>query len=220
MPPPRRAMRDEDKQRRREAIQAAALALFARQPYESISMSGIARACGLAKGTLYLYFRTREELFLALLGAALRDWAAAVQAGLADEGPLTPETLSARLLASLEPRPQLLRLLAILHTVLERNLGLEAARAFKLELLELASAIGARLEQRLPGLAPGEGLRLLLRVHALIIGLQQQAEPSPVMAEILAEPALAPLRVDFRTDFEISLLALLRGLTHDTECSP
>ena len=61
-----RAMLEEDKQLRRQAILAAAAALLAQHPERLPSVEDVARQSGLAKGTMYLYFRTREEIYLAV----------------------------------------------------------------------------------------------------------------------------------------------------------
>ena len=49
-------------ERRREILRGAALA-FARGGYDATNMDQIARACGLAKGHIYHYFRSKEEIF-------------------------------------------------------------------------------------------------------------------------------------------------------------
>ncbi len=58
------ARRDEEKEQRRQLILDAALRLFASNAYHRVTMAGIAREVGLAKGTLYLYFATKESVFL------------------------------------------------------------------------------------------------------------------------------------------------------------
>jgi AcrR family transcriptional regulator len=42
--------------------------------YEAFSMSHLAKKAGVAKGTLYLYFETREEIFLTLYEQSLIRW--------------------------------------------------------------------------------------------------------------------------------------------------
>lgn len=54
-----------DSKRRR--ILAAALRLFARQPYQAVTMDRVAQDAGVAKGTLYLYFSSKEALYLGIL---------------------------------------------------------------------------------------------------------------------------------------------------------
>src|SRR5262245_12362799 len=52
---------------RRTAILEAARTVFARQGYERTVVEDIALQAGLGKGTLYLYFRSKEEIYLAAL---------------------------------------------------------------------------------------------------------------------------------------------------------
>jgi AcrR family transcriptional regulator len=49
-------------ERRREILMGAARA-FAHGGYDATNMDQIARACGLAKGHIYHYFRSKEEIF-------------------------------------------------------------------------------------------------------------------------------------------------------------
>jgi AcrR family transcriptional regulator len=51
---------------RREQILAAGLACFARSGYHAATMADVAAEAGVSKGTPYLYFTTKEALFLAL----------------------------------------------------------------------------------------------------------------------------------------------------------
>lgn len=51
---------------RREQIIAAGLACFARSGYHAATMADVAAQAGVSKGTPYLYFASKEELFLAL----------------------------------------------------------------------------------------------------------------------------------------------------------
>lgn len=52
---------------RRACILNAARCVFARQGYAGTVVDDIAGQAGIAKGTLYLYFKSKEEIFLAAL---------------------------------------------------------------------------------------------------------------------------------------------------------
>lgn len=52
---------------RQQEILAAAQAVFAEQGFHGATMDDIAARAGLAKGTLYLYFASKRELFLSVL---------------------------------------------------------------------------------------------------------------------------------------------------------
>ncbi len=56
--------------RHREILQAAR-SLFARLGYSATSVDDIAQEAGVAKGTVYLYFKSKEEVFAALLARDL-----------------------------------------------------------------------------------------------------------------------------------------------------
>lgn len=51
----------------REKIKVAALELFRRYSYVKTSVSDIASASGIGKGTIYLSFKTKEEILFSLL---------------------------------------------------------------------------------------------------------------------------------------------------------
>jgi AcrR family transcriptional regulator len=52
---------------RRDSILSAARWVFARQGYAETLVDDIADQAGIAKGTLYLYFRSKEEIYMAAL---------------------------------------------------------------------------------------------------------------------------------------------------------
>lgn len=204
-------MRPEQKAERRDALLDAGRNLLAYKALEQISVAGIARDAGVAKGTFYLYFDTKEALFLALVRAELGAWFAAVDAGLGDiQIKASADGVADQVVSALRARPLLPRLLAVLHTVLEHNIGYATARDFKCWLYERSQHTGALLQAFLPFLKAGEGVLLILRMHALVIGFQHAANPAPIVREVLdAEPQLAAA---FDVDFFEGLAAALRLL--------
>ncbi|HEY9838988.1 MAG: TetR family transcriptional regulator [Candidatus Sericytochromatia bacterium] len=198
----------EAKALRRQAILDAARAIFAGMAYAEIRVQDIVSATGLAKGTFYLYFQSKESLFLALLLDELKAWF--------DELELQPAGLSearlARLLTdTLVARPLLRRLLGLLHNVLEAGLDVASALSFKQQLAGLMAPMAFKLEQALPVLESGDGARLLLNLHAIVIGLEQMAPTGPVLKDVLARPELSFLEQDFKTELEQMLVRLLAG---------
>lgn len=206
-----RARNEEDKLARREAILAVACRSLGRRQFARVTMAEIADRCGLAKGTLYLYFGTKEELFLAALELELAAWFDAVAGELLAKGRTDPRTFAELVARTLAARETLVDLLPLLHTVLEQNIDAETALRFKRMLRDKLVAGAAVVERALP-LAHGDGVRLLLRTHALVVGLRQMSDPPPAIAEVLARPELHPLQIDFATELTESLTALVRGM--------
>lgn len=205
----KRARRNEDKEARRQVILGAAAKLFETSDYGAITMAQVAQTSGLAKGTVYLYFPSKEALFLAHFLVQLRVWLAEVDKIMGQHPTITPKTIAEDISQTLGRRPDLVRLLALLHSVLEVNLSADTARAFKSELLDMVVDAGARLEERLPSLPKGQGLRYYVRLNAFVVGLAQVAFPVGAVAEILQEPKFQPLRLDFDRGLRQAAEALL-----------
>jgi AcrR family transcriptional regulator len=210
----RRARSDEDKQERRQGILDVAMAAYEENPsFAAFTMSALAERCGLAKGTLYLYFRTKEEVFLALIDARFVEWFDEIDAGLdEDGGAWTGERAVEVLMRTTRRHTTLARLLSILGSVVEQNVPFEAALAFKQRTYARAAATGLRLERRLPFLAPGAGTWLLVWLHGLVIGFWQLHEPSETIRRIMQRPEMEMGRLDFDRDLGALLRTLLRGM--------
>ena len=67
----RGAPRAQEPAERRAAILDAALAEFAARGFADTRLDDVARHAGIAKGTIYLYFRDKENLFQELVRAKL-----------------------------------------------------------------------------------------------------------------------------------------------------
>jgi len=68
---------------KRERIIEAGLKLFANESYQAVTMDRVAEAAGVAKGTLYLYFQSKEDLYLGILTDGMESMARNYQASLA-----------------------------------------------------------------------------------------------------------------------------------------
>lgn len=210
----RRAVTDEQKALRRQFILDAAWTLFQQRTYDEITVADVARAAGLAKGTVYLYFNSKEALFLAVEEQQLNAWFDDVADRLREmKSGCTIAGLAGLICASIGQRPGLARLMPILHVTLEHNIEYDTALAFKQMLLRRVVEIGALLEVCLPALRPGMGAALVMQAYTYIIGLQQMTDPAPVVKALIErEPEMAPFRLDFTDECARMLIALLRGI--------
>src|SRR5271169_2033976 len=84
-PQPRSGVRKERSAARREAILSAALDEFSSRGFEAARLDDVAKRAGVAKGTIYLYFRDKESLFQELIRAMLTPLIGTIEAlGAAD----------------------------------------------------------------------------------------------------------------------------------------
>jgi len=77
--PNTRLRREKEAEARRTAIIEAAWVSFLSKGIAGTTMNDIARRCNLAKGTLYLYFTSKEEIAFTLLVRATEDLLAALR---------------------------------------------------------------------------------------------------------------------------------------------
>ncbi|MEP4149455.1 MAG: TetR/AcrR family transcriptional regulator [Halioglobus sp.] len=120
----KRANTDDQKSFRRQQILDAAEAHFHDVGYEAFSMGKLARLAGVVKGTLYLYFKTREEVLLTLYNQSILRWSQVFM------GSLTPDmtdhdyvtTLYSTAMADGSFVPLLIRL----EHVIEHNVAIDS----------------------------------------------------------------------------------------------
>ncbi len=90
-PPPRRAAGSSGVRLapdKRERILTAAIKTFARHGFFNAQVADVARAAGVAAGTVYLYFRSKDDLLVSIFERTMR---AAIAEGLAALEGLHPE---------------------------------------------------------------------------------------------------------------------------------
>src|SRR5439155_265531 len=63
----------------------AAIRVFARNGYYNSRVSDIAREAGIASGTIYLYFKTKDEILVTLFREKMAGWVASVRREVAAE---------------------------------------------------------------------------------------------------------------------------------------
>jgi len=80
-------MREEKKQRVQQRILAAATAVFAERDFHRVLVSEVASRAGVGKGTVYLYFPTKDDLHRAALRESLQRLAGEVDAAAAADLP-------------------------------------------------------------------------------------------------------------------------------------
>ena len=167
-PEKKRARSLEEKSFRRQQILDAASALFAEVGYEGFSVALLASKAGIVKGTLYLYFKTREEVFLALYDQSLNRWSEKFIQQL-------PESLEDRAFCELLydtafGDPLYVPLQARLEKVIEHNVSLDclllSKRNFLQEVDRLAAASADVLRLR-----NEQALEVIKTLGVLIVGV-------------------------------------------------
>ena len=205
-----RAMQVEDKEERRNAILDAAEALFIKHPQRMASMAEVADAAGVAKGTVYLYFPSKEEMLLALHERHGNNFFAELIALLDRKARVDFDTLLEVARRHILASRAYLPLTSICFGLMDREIPLETAVEFKKRVGQILDAAGTRLERHFP-LKPGEGVALLCNSYGLMVGMWQLLNPNKRLGPALERPELAMFRVEYEREVEKALRALWRG---------
>ena len=204
-----RAVLAEDKQERHHAILDAAARLLARSPDRVANVAEVADEAGLAKGTVYLYFPSKEELLLALHERNVAGFFEAMIARLERPEPVTLDFMLALMRRYMVDDPTYLPLATRCLGLMATQMPTEAAAAFMERMTDRLWSAGAGLERHFPTLPPGGGVVLLRRSYALIIGLWQL---SSAHAAHGGEAAHCPTgQFDYAQELGVALAALWEG---------
>ncbi len=210
-----RATAPEAKSERRAAILQAAVGLLREAPLGVFSVEALAQRAGLAKGTVYLYFGTREEVLLAVHAERAQLLFDVIEGALA--APKADTRRIARVVVRhLKDHPEFLPLAATCRGMLETNIGVDTALAFKRAVGARLVQLGARVETLYPRLPRSQGVALLMASYGLMLGLWQIAEPPECLASSMALPEMRAFRIDFETQLTTALVNLWEGATRRT----
>ncbi len=116
---------------RREEIVNACERLYQTMSFKEITLKEIGAETSFSRPTIYNYFQTKEEIFLALYEREYDRWNAELEAILAENDRLAHAGIAEKLARSLEKREQLLKLLAMNNYDMEANSRPELLVSFK-----------------------------------------------------------------------------------------
>jgi len=112
---------DGKKLRKREKIMQAALKIFSRKGYSPAALDEVAREAQIAKGTLYLYFRDKEELFFSTILYVVNKLGVRMQKNISEAmAPL--DIMESLAYAELDFFAQNSEFFGLIHTVMSGNL--------------------------------------------------------------------------------------------------
>ena len=116
---------------KREEIVRACEELYQKMSFREITLKEIGNITSFSRPTIYNYFETKEEIFLALFQREYDRWNEDLAVILDENEELTKAELSEKIAASLAGREQLLKLLSMNNYDMEANSRQELLTAFK-----------------------------------------------------------------------------------------
>ncbi len=208
--PVKRARSAKDKERKRELILSTAATLFDQNPDALPTASAIANHAGVAKGTVYLYFKSKEEIFLALLEQHYQNWFNDITAAISTSNPTESDVINA-ICQYVETQIQFFQLASLTSSVIEQNIDYQILLAFKKNLSAMVTDTGKHLAERLNLKESTTCSQLLIRSYAMLLGLWQLSRPSQKVSDVLDASDLGILQPKFGPEARDALTQLWHG---------
>ena len=194
-----RARDAEQKQQRRQTLLDAGWQLYLANDGNLPSVAQMVARAGLAKGTFYIYFKTKEELFVELVAIAMDDLFAKLNTYL-DQPEITPGGCIDVFINAVSREAPIIQLGPMLTGVLEKNTAPEIILRFKRRLVENLNHSGARLERHFPGLSARTAARTLFRSYAVVLGIAQILPTNHAAASSIEGEGFEPIRLSLNED--------------------
>lgn len=116
---------------RREEIISACEELYKTKGFKDVTIRDIGNITSFTRTSIYNYFQTKEEIFLAILKREYDLWTEELNQRIDAVGTMTDAEIADCLAGTLDKRQQLLKLLAMNHYDMEENSRMEALTDFK-----------------------------------------------------------------------------------------
>ena len=135
---------------RKEEIINACEKLYQTMSFKEIRLKDIGDETTFSRTSIYNYFQTKEEIFLALLTREYDLWIAALKEVIEANEVMTNDEIAAVLAGTLEKRAQLLKIMSMNHYDLEENCRMELLVEFKVSYGNALKQVAAMLAKFRP----------------------------------------------------------------------
>ncbi len=156
---------------RREEIINACRKLYETMSFKDITLKEIGQQTSFTRTSIYNYFETKEEIFLALFAQEYELFTEDLDRLCKQNESLTPDELSSALARALERRPLMLKLLSMNMFDMEANSRMERLIAFKTAYGKSKDALDACLQQFAPSLSAQKRQTFLYALLPFVYGL-------------------------------------------------
>ena len=156
---------------RREVIINACEKLYQTMSFREITLKEIGREVPFSRPTIYNYFETKEEIFLALFEREYIRWNESLREILNRSASMSTKKLSDALAQSLSERLQLLKLLAMNNYDMEANSRPEQLTAFKRSYGGSMQRMRSLLEKYRPEMGPADIQNFIYTFFPFMFGI-------------------------------------------------
>ena len=199
---------------RREEIISACAELYQKFSFKEITLQKIGDATTFTRTSIYNYFHTKEEIFLALLQREYDLWVKELTALEKNYAALTREEFADKLAKSLENRGQLLKLMSMNHFDMEINSRLENLVEFKKSYGNSLAAVKRCLDKFFPAMTELDKENFLYAFFPFVYGIYPYAIVSDEQRKAMTE---AGINFVYHTIYELAFNCIKKLLTERTD---
>ncbi len=156
---------------RKDEIINACEELYQTMSFKEITIKEIGAATSFTRTSIYNYFQTKEEIFLALLQREYGLWVAELKNILARQKKMSADEFSGALAQSLERRSQLLKIMSMNHYDMEENSRPERLAEFKVVYGEALQAVGNCLDRYFPHMDEADKQNFIYTFFPFMFGI-------------------------------------------------
>ena len=204
----RKGTPEEIAQKREEIINACER-LYRTMGFREITLKEIGGITSFSRPTIYNYFETKEEIFLALFQREYDRWNEELTAVLEGNERLAKAELAEKIAASLARREQLLKLLSMNNYDMEANSRLELLTAFKRSYGRSMSLVRMLLAKFCPDMSKSDIQNFIYTFFPFMFGVYPYAA---VTEKQKAAMKYAGVNFFYHTVYELIYSCLIRLL--------
>ena len=162
---------DELTQARKDEIVNACAELYETMGFRDITIRDIGAKTSFTRTSIYNYFQTKEEIFLALLQREHETWIADLEEIIQGNESLSVDGFADALAHTLETRVCMLKLMSMNLYDMEGNSRLENLAVFKQSYAGTLRAVTCCLEKFFPGMTPGDIQNFIYAFFPFLFGI-------------------------------------------------
>jgi len=172
---------------RREEIINACAQLYETMPFKDITIKEIGNVTTFTRTSIYNYFETKEEIFLALLDREYTSWADHLQTIFDQHETLTKDELADKIANTISGRVRMLKLLSMNLFEMEEHSRLESLVKFKYSFKRTRENMRNLIVKFCPEKTDEEVDHFMYSFFPFIFGIYPYTVVSPKQREALAK---------------------------------
>lgn len=199
-----RATTEKAKNEKKEKLLKAGMDLLVEGDFPLPSVNQIIERASEAKGTFYLYFETKEELYLNAMALDFELFRGRLVSLFENKKGSTDKILSKEFFRFSDELPKIIYLAHITPLILENNVSDNFIVDFKKGLLQVTLDIAKVISER-DGISLVQAKERFLISYNLFLGMRQHCVPPRHVQKLMEKHGLLELQYNFEKKFSIMM---------------